>query len=97
MFTPKNAMILVAACLVVGLLTGCGKPPEPCMVSPSSIQSVDAEVAKAEKELAATKAQIKDLEAEYQANSKKIQELEAQKKELEDLKSKVEGDGPPKR
>jgi Skp family chaperone for outer membrane proteins len=97
MFTPKNAMILITACLVVGLLTGCGKPPEPCAVSPSSIQSVDAQVAQAEKDLAATKAEIKDLEAEYQAKSKKLQDLEAQKKELEDLKSKVEGDGPPKR
>ena len=97
MFTPKNAMILVGACLVVGLLMGCGKPPEPCTVSPSMIEATDNDVNRVEKELDAVKAEIKDLEAEYQAKSKKIKQLEAQKAELEDLKSKVEGGGPPRR
>ncbi len=97
MFTPKNVMILIAAFLVVGLLTGCGKPPEPCTVSAPMIQDTDRDVRKLEGDLDTVKAEIADLEAEYQAKSRRIKELEAKKAELEDLKSKVEGDGPPRR
>lgn len=96
MFAPNDAKwVLITGCLAVALLAGCGKPPEPCMVDPAQIESVQGELSKAERDLDKMKAELKDLEAELKAKEANLRDLEARKAELEMLKDKVEEGRPP--
>jgi peptidoglycan hydrolase CwlO-like protein len=98
MFNWNNPrLILILAIVALGLVVGCAKPPEPCSVGADQVSAAQGDAKKAQADLTASQAEVKDLEAELKAKQKSLQDLEAQKAELDALKSKVEGDGPPKR
>jgi|GEM_PF-2496444 len=98
MFYPNNPrIILVLALVAVGLLVGCAKPPEPCTVDCAQVKAAQDNVAKMKGDLDSAKADVAELERELKAKRAEVRRLEEQKAELEALKSKVEGDRPPRR